>query len=86
MAKLTIEIIGWAAAALLLTAYVLLTLGKLSSRSSVYQWLNVVAGAGLIINSGWNGAYPSVFINVVWMAVGLYGVFARSAAPVAGAE
>jgi hypothetical protein len=86
MPKLTIEIIGWAAAGLLLTAYVLLTLGKLSSRSSVYQWLNVVAGAGLIINSGWNGAYPSVFINVVWMAVGLYGVFARAGAPVPGGE
>jgi hypothetical protein len=86
MAKLTIEIIGWAAAALLLSAYVLLTLGKLSSRSSIYQWLNVVAGAGLIINSGWNGAYPSVFINVVWMAVGLYGVFARSAATATGTK
>jgi len=48
MAKLTIEIIGWAAAALLLSAYVLLTLGKLSSRSSIYQWLNVVAGAGSV--------------------------------------
>ncbi len=86
MPKLTIEIIGWAAAALLLSAYVLLTLGKLSSRSRSYQWLNVVAGAGLIINSGWNGAYPSVFINVVWMAVGLYGVIARPAMPAAGTD
>jgi formate hydrogenlyase subunit 3/multisubunit Na+/H+ antiporter MnhD subunit len=84
MANMTIEIIGWSAAALLLSAYVLLTLGKFTSRSRAYQWLNVLAGAGLIINSGWNGAYPSVFINVVWMAVGLYGVFARPAAPVPG--
>ncbi len=84
MANYVIEIVGWIAAALLLSAYVLLTLGKISSRSRVYQWLNVFAGAGLIVNSGWNGAYPSVFINVVWMAVGLYGVFGRAAAQARG--
>jgi hypothetical protein len=84
MSKFAIELIGWAAAGLLLTAYVLLTIGRLSPRSRAYQWLNVAAGAGLIVNSGWNGAYPSVFINVVWMAVGLYGVFGRRAATVAG--
>jgi hypothetical protein len=75
--KLGIEIIGWIAATLLLTAYVLLTMGKVTARSRLYQWLNVLAGAGLMVNSGWNGAYPSVFINVVWMGVGLYGVFGR---------
>ena len=52
----------------------------------MYQWLNVFAGAGLIVNSGWNGAYPSVFINVVWMAVGLYGVFGRAAATARGGQ
>ena len=86
MANYSIDIIGWAAAALLLSAYVLLTMGKLSSRSRLYQWLNVLAGAGLIVNSGWNGAYPSVFINVVWMAVGLYGVFGRSGTPAKAAD
>jgi formate hydrogenlyase subunit 3/multisubunit Na+/H+ antiporter MnhD subunit len=84
MANYVIEIVGWIAALLLLSAYVLLTLGKISSRSRVYQWLNVFAGAGLIVNSGWNGAYPSVFINVVWMAVALYGVFGRAAAQAGG--
>ena len=75
MANYLVEIVGWIAAALLLSAYVLLTMGKVGSGSRLYQWLNVLAGAGLILNSGWNGAYPSVFINVVWMAIGLYGVF-----------
>jgi hypothetical protein len=73
--KTLIEIIGWAAAAMMLSAYVLLTAGRISSRSQVYQWLNVLSGAGFIVNSGWNGAYPSAFINVMWMAIGLYGVF-----------
>jgi hypothetical protein len=86
MANYAIEIIGWIAATLLLTAYVLLTMGKVTARSSLYQWLNVLAGAGLMVNSGWNGAYPSVFINVVWMAIGLYGVFGRQLAQPAGVE
>ena len=72
--KIWIEIIGWAAAAMMLSAYLLLTAGRLSSRSAVYQWLNVLSGAGFIVNSGWNGAYPSAFLNLVWMTIGLYGV------------
>lgn len=72
--KILIEIIGWSAAAMMLSAYVLLTAGRLSSRSPAYQWLNVLSGAGFIVNSGWNGAYPSAFLNLIWMAIGLYGV------------
>ena len=78
MLRYSIEIIGWLAAAMMLSAYLLLTMGKLSARSNLYHWLNALSGAGFIINSGWNGAYPSAFINVVWMCIGLYGVFGRS--------
>lgn len=77
MLKYSIEIVGWVAAALMLSAYLLLANGRLSSRSNLYHWMNVLSGAGFVINSGWNGAYPSAFINVIWAAIGLYGVFAR---------
>ena len=80
MVKYAIEIVGWVAAAMMLSAYVFLTMGKLTARSNVYHWLNVLSGVGFIVNSGWNGAYPSAFINLVWMAIGLYGVFGRSIA------
>ena len=76
--KYAIEIIGWVAAAMMLSAYLLLTTGKLSPRANGYHLLNVLSGLGFIINSGWNGAYPSAFINVVWAAIGLYGLFGRS--------
>jgi hypothetical protein len=56
--KLAIETIGWVAAAVMLAAYIMLTLGRLSARSNGYHWLNILSGAGFIINSGWNGAYP----------------------------
>jgi hypothetical protein len=73
MLKFTIELIGWIAAAMMLSAYLLLNTHRVSAKSKAYQWLNVMAGAGLIVNSGWNGAYPSVAINVIWMIIGLYG-------------
>ena len=78
--KAGIEIIGWAAAAMMLGAYMLLTTGKLSARSKLYHWLNFLSGAGFIVNSGWNGAYPSAFINVVWALIGLYGILRRPTA------
>jgi hypothetical protein len=76
--KIAIETIGWVAAAVMLSAYILLTLGRMSGRSTGYHWLNIVSGTGFIINSGWNGAYPSACINVVWVAIGLYGILGPS--------
>jgi hypothetical protein len=73
--KILVEVIGWAAASMMLSAYVLLTTGRLRSLSPTYQWLNVLSGAGFIVNSGWNGAYPSAFLNLIWMGIGFYGLF-----------
>ena len=72
--KYLIEVIGWIAAAMMLSAYLMLTSGRLSASSKLYQWLNVLSGAGFILNSGYNGAYPSASINVLWVAIGLYGL------------
>ena len=72
--KILVEIIGWAAATMMLSAYVLLTTGRLRSLSPTYQWLNVLSGAGFIVNSGWNGASPAAFLNFIWMGLGLYGL------------
>jgi hypothetical protein len=83
MLRLTIEVIGWTAAVMMLSAYMLLNAGRLTARSKLYQWLNILSGAGFIVNSGWNGAYPSAAINVVWVVIGLYGLFrtTRAASP-----
>ena len=66
-----VEVIGWAAALLILAAYALLTAGKLKADDRAYQWMNVVGAAGFILNSGWNGALPSAALNVVWAGIGL---------------
>ena len=68
---LAIEVIGWAAALLILGAYALLTAGKLKADDRAYQWMNVAGALGFIVNSGWNGAVPSAALNVVWAGIGL---------------
>lgn len=67
-----IEIIGWAAAVVILAAYILLSLGKLEARGYTYQWMNVFGAAGFVINSGYNGAIPSAVLNVIWAGIGLF--------------
>lgn len=69
---ISIEILGWLAAVLILGAYILLSLGRLDGRSPLFQWMNVVGAAGFVVNSGYNGALPSAALNVVWMAMGLF--------------
>ena len=72
--KLAVEITGWIAAVLIMGAYALLSTGRLSERSVIYHWMNVVGAAGFVINSGWNGALPSAAMNVIWMGIGAYAL------------
>ena len=69
---IVIEVVGWTAAAIILAAYILLSLGKLEGRSYFYQWMNVIGAGGFIVNSGYNGAIPSAVLNVIWAAMGLF--------------
>jgi hypothetical protein len=72
--KLTIEVIGWSGAALLLAAYALLSTGRLKAESTTYQLMNILGAVGFVVNSGWNGALPSAAMNVVWLGIGLYAL------------
>ena len=71
MLALAAEIVGWIGAALILVAYGMLTAGRLTARSPAYQWLNVIGAAGFIVNSGWNGAWPSAILNIIWVGIGI---------------
>ena len=72
--KSFIDVAGWSAALLILTAYGLLSFGKLQPRSWVYQVMNIAGAVGFIINCAWNGAWPSVALNVVWLAIAFYAL------------
>jgi hypothetical protein len=68
--ELAVEIAGWAGAILILLAYLLLSAGRLTGQSLVYQGMNVVGAAGFVINGWWHGALPSAVLNVLWLLIG----------------
>jgi quinol-cytochrome oxidoreductase complex cytochrome b subunit len=68
--NLLVEIAGWAGAALILLAYLLLSAERLTGQSLVYQGMNVVGAAGFVINGWWHGALPSAALNVLWLLIG----------------
>jgi fatty acid desaturase len=70
-----IEAAGWVGALLILGSYILVSSGRLTGQSRVYQWMNVVGAAGFVVNTWWHGAMPSVVLNVVWCAVGLLALW-----------
>jgi hypothetical protein len=72
--KTFVDLSGWVAALLILGSYGLLSFGKIASRSPIYQLMNIIGALGFIINCSWNGAWPSVALNVVWVGIGAYAL------------
>jgi hypothetical protein len=75
--KLAIEVIGWGGAVLIVGAYAQLSAGRLAADSRTYHLMNILGAIGFVVNSGWNGAYPSAALNVVWLGIGAYGLLLR---------
>jgi len=74
MAEMIIEIIGWVGMVLVLIAYGMITAKKVNSKSFLYQALNLVGAAGILVNAYYNGAYPSVALNLIWGLIAIYGL------------
>ena len=70
LVEIAVEVVGWAGAVLILLAYLLLSAGKLTGQSIVYQAMNVVGAAGFTVNGWWHGAIPSAALNIIWMLIG----------------
>jgi hypothetical protein len=68
--EIAVEVAGWGGAILILVAYLLLSAGKLTGQSLLYQGMNVVGAAGFTINGWWHGAFPSAALNVLWLLIG----------------
>ncbi|HNP96032.1 MAG TPA: hypothetical protein PKJ63_10400 [Cyclobacteriaceae bacterium] len=73
--KLLIDIIGWIGSVEVILAYGLNSYQKLKSDSLTFQILNVTGAAFLIINTVYYGAFPSAFINVVWVLIAIPAIF-----------
>ena len=72
--KLLLDIAGWAGAALLLAAYWMVSTKRVAGDSVGYQSLNIVGSILLLANTAYYGAYPSAFVNLVWLGIAVYAV------------
>ena len=70
--QIAVEAVGWAGAALILLAYLLLSAGKLAGQSLTYQVMNVLGAAGFIVNGWWHRALPSAVLNILWLGIGVF--------------
>ena len=69
--RFVIDVIGWAGAAALLAAYGLVSAKRLEGDSMTFQLLNLIGAILLTINTAYYGAFPSTFVNVVWIGIGV---------------
>ena len=68
------EVIGWLGTGLILLAYFLVSTKKILPASKEYQLMNLFGALGIIINSVFHMAIPSVGLNVVWFLIATYGL------------
>ncbi|MAV35661.1 MAG: hypothetical protein CMJ59_09390 [Planctomycetaceae bacterium] len=82
MMEWSIDALGWCGAVVVLLAYALVSTRRVEGDSVLYQMLNIVGAALLITNTVYLGAYPSAFVNVIWIAIAGYSLFKRPGATV----
>lgn len=70
MTQLVVDVVGWIGALSLLSAYALVSAGRLDGRGYGFQLLNLVGAVGLLVNGVYHGAWPSAGLNTVWLVVG----------------
>ncbi|WP_157244342.1 CBU_0592 family membrane protein [Nonomuraea typhae] len=63
--------LGWLGAAALLYGYAMVSSGKMSGDGAPYQVINLFGSVSLMINSGYNAAWPSAALNLVWAGIGV---------------
>ena len=72
--EIGVEAAGWIGAVLILIAYLLVTMGRLTGKSAAFQWMNLVGAAGFTINGWWHRAIPSAALNVIWMLIAAFAL------------
>jgi len=74
---LLIDIMGWLGGFLILLAFAMISTGRLDRYCLSYHLINIIGAILLIINTAYLKAYPSMAVNIVWVAVGFYGILNR---------
>jgi len=73
--NMSVEIMGWIASMLIVGSYALNITGKLEATNKWYVWANIIGGFLFIINTYFHQAYPSMFVNIVWVIIAFVMIF-----------
>jgi hypothetical protein len=69
MTKLLIDVLGWIGAVSLILAYFCVSFRKIAPDRALYQLINALGSFLLIVNTVYYHAYPSAFLNLVWITI-----------------
>jgi hypothetical protein len=75
------DAIGWTGAAALLVAYAMVSYKKLEGDSTAYQSLNIIGSLLLAVNTISYRAYPSSFVNMIWIGIAVFSIATRKRIP-----
>jgi hypothetical protein len=66
---IVVDVVGWLGAGALLSAYALVSSGRVQGRGRRFQLLNLLGAGGLLVNGAYHGAWPSAGLNTFWLVV-----------------
>ena len=68
------DICGWVGAALILTAYCLISFEVLKGSDLSYQLMNIIGSGLMMVLAIARSARPSIVVNAVWIVIGIVAV------------
>lgn len=71
MMNVIVQIIGWAGALLVVSAYILVSTKKVDGKDRLYQAFNLLGAIGVGLNALHQKAYPSLGIQIVWGVIAI---------------
>ena len=66
-----VEILGWMGSVLIVGSYALNITGRLEATHKLYVLANILGGLFFVVNTYFHQAYPSMFVNIVWVIIAI---------------
>lgn len=74
MNEKTINILGWVGVGLILLAYAAVSFNQVQPQSWLYQTMNLLGSALIVIQTGYRKDYRPMSLNIVWAIIALFGL------------
>lgn len=69
--NILVEIMGWLGSVLIVGSYALNITGRLEANHKLYVLANILGGLFFVVNTYFHQAYPSMFVNIVWVIIAI---------------